>query len=56
MLRDNGFATVTVAGTRRLYAVAPEPLREIDSWLDRYRKFWDNRLDALETEIHRGRR
>ncbi|GAA1675640.1 metalloregulator ArsR/SmtB family transcription factor [Kribbella yunnanensis] len=55
VLRDNGFATVTVAGTRRLYAVAPEPLREIDGWLDRYRKFWDNRLDALETEIHRGR-
>ncbi|MFI5732571.1 ArsR/SmtB family transcription factor [Kribbella sp. NPDC051587] len=56
VLRDNGFATVTVAGTRRLYAVAPEPLREIDGWLDRYRKFWGNRLDALETEIHRGRR
>ncbi|GAA1576361.1 MULTISPECIES: ArsR/SmtB family transcription factor [Kribbella] len=56
VLRDNGFATVTVDGTRRLYAVAPEPLREIDTWLDRYRKFWTNRLDALETELHRGRR
>ena len=56
VLRDNGFATVTVDGTRRLYAVEPGPLREIDSWLDRYRKFWINRLDALETEIHRGRR
>ena len=56
VLRDNGFATVTVDGTRRLYAVDPGPLREIDSWLDRYRKFWTNRLDALETEIRRGRR
>ncbi|MEU4604717.1 metalloregulator ArsR/SmtB family transcription factor [Kribbella sp. NPDC023972] len=56
VLRENGFATVTVAGTRRLYAVAPGPLREIDSWLDRYRKFWINRLDALETELHRDRR
>ena len=56
VLRDNGFATVTVDGTRRLYAVDPGPLREIDTWLDRYRKFWINRLDALETELHRGRR
>ena len=56
VLRNNGFATVTVDGTRRLYAVDPGPLREIDSWLDRYRKFWINRLDALETEIQRGRR
>ncbi|GAA1113427.1 metalloregulator ArsR/SmtB family transcription factor [Kribbella jejuensis] len=56
VLRDNGFATVTVDGTRRLYAVDPEPLREIDTWLDRYRKFWMNRLDALETELHRGHR
>ena len=56
MLRDNGFATVTVDGTRRLYAVDTEPLREIDAWLDRYRKFWTNRLDALDTELRRGRR
>ena len=56
VLRDNGFATVTIDGTRRLYAVDPGPLREIDTWLDRYRKFWINRLDALETEIRRGRR
>ena len=56
VLRDNGFATVTVDGTRRLYAVDPGPLREIDTWLDQYRKFWTNRLDALETELHRARR
>jgi DNA-binding transcriptional ArsR family regulator len=56
VLRDNGFATVTVDGTRRLYAVDTGPLREIDAWLDRYRKFWTNRLDALDTEIRRGRR
>jgi DNA-binding transcriptional ArsR family regulator len=55
VLRDNGFATVTVAGTRRLYAVNPVPLQEIDTWLDRYRAFWTNRLDALDTELRRGR-
>jgi len=56
VLRDNGFATVEVDGNRRLYAVRPEPLSEIDAWLDRYRRFWTNRLDALDTEIARGRR
>ncbi|HEU4947013.1 MAG TPA: metalloregulator ArsR/SmtB family transcription factor [Kribbella sp.] len=56
VLRDNGLATVTVAGTRRLYAVDPRPLQEIDAWLDRYRKLWTNRLDALDTELRRGRR
>ncbi len=56
VLRDNGFATVTVDGTRRLYAVDTGPLQEIDAWLDRYRKFWTNRLDALDTELRRGRR
>jgi DNA-binding transcriptional ArsR family regulator len=56
VLRDNGFATVRAQGTRRLYAVDPAPLREVDMWLDRYRHFWNQRLDALGTEIARGRR
>ncbi|MEE6259017.1 ArsR/SmtB family transcription factor [Plantactinospora sonchi] len=56
VLRENGFATVRAEGTRRLYAVDPAPLREIDQWLDRYRAFWTQRLDALGTEIARGRR
>jgi DNA-binding transcriptional ArsR family regulator len=56
VLRDHGFATVRPAGTRRLYAVDAAPLRELDAWLDRYRRFWDQRLDALDTEIARGRR
>jgi DNA-binding transcriptional ArsR family regulator len=56
VLRDNGFATVTPDGTRRLYAVDTGPLQEIDAWLDKYRRFWTNRLDALDTELRRGRR
>ncbi|MGI5215915.1 ArsR/SmtB family transcription factor [Plantactinospora sp. CA-290183] len=56
VLRENGFTTVRAEGTRRLYAVDPTPLVEIDRWLDRYRSFWDQRLDALGTEIARGRR
>src|SRR3954463_15130450 len=40
VLRDAGFASVRPEGTRRLYAVAPEPLRDVDAWLDTFRAFW----------------
>src|SRR3954447_10593575 len=56
VLRDNGFATVRADGTRRLYAVEPEALRSVDDWLVPYRKFWNQRLDALGTELARGKR
>ena len=56
VLREHGFATVRVAGARRLYTVDPGPLQEVDAWLQRYRGFWEQRLDALDTEIARGRR
>ncbi len=56
VLRDGGFATVRPEGTRRLYAVNSEPLREVDAWLERFRRFWTPPLDALATELARGRR
>lgn len=56
VLRDSGFATVRPLGTRRLYAVSPAPLREVDEWLDRFRRFWTPHLEALATELARGRR
>jgi DNA-binding transcriptional ArsR family regulator len=56
VLRENGFATVRADGARRLYSVAPEPLRQIDRWLERYRRFWAQPLDALATELARGQR
>ncbi|MFJ5260000.1 ArsR/SmtB family transcription factor [Streptomyces sp. NPDC088387] len=56
VLRENGFATVRPDGTRRLYAVDSAPLRDVDVWLDRFRRFWTPRLDALGTELARGRR
>ncbi|MGP4028836.1 ArsR/SmtB family transcription factor [Actinomadura sp. 3N407] len=56
VLRDTGFAVVRAEGTRRLYAVDSTPLREVDAWLDRFRRFWTPHLDALATEIARGKR
>lgn len=56
VLRENGFAAVRVDGARRVYSLDPTPLHEVDEWLDRYRAFWSQRLDALDTELRRGRR
>jgi DNA-binding transcriptional ArsR family regulator len=56
VLRENGFATVRSEGTRRLYAVDPAPFREVDAWLDHFRRFWAQPLDALATELARGKR
>ena len=56
VLRDNGFTSVRAEGTRRLYAVDSAPLREVDAWLDHFRRFWSQHLDALGTEIARGKR
>ena len=56
VLRDNGFARSRPEGTRRLYSVDAGPLRETDAWLDRFRHFWTPHLDALATELARGKR
>lgn len=56
VLRENGFARVRPEGARRLYAVDPAPLQDVDRWLDRFRSAWDHRLDALATELARGKR
>jgi DNA-binding transcriptional ArsR family regulator len=56
VLRENGFASVRPEGTRRIYAVDAQPLVELDQWLDRFRHFWEPKLDALATEIARGKR
>ena len=56
VLREHGFASVRPEGARRLYAVRPEPFQEVDAWLDAFRRFWTPPLDALATELARGRR
>jgi DNA-binding transcriptional ArsR family regulator len=56
VLRDTGFTRVRSEGARRLYAVEPAPLREVDAWLDQFRQFWDQKLDALDAEVKRGKR
>jgi DNA-binding transcriptional ArsR family regulator len=56
VLRESGFASVRPEGTRRLYAVEAAPLRDVEQWLERFRGFWAQPLDALGTELARGKR
>ncbi|WP_240641589.1 ArsR/SmtB family transcription factor [Nocardioides ferulae] len=53
VLADAELVRVRVDGPRRIYAVAPEPLREVDRWLAPYRRAWAERLDRLETHLDR---
>src|SRR3954462_13740939 len=56
VLREAGLVRSRTEGRRRLYALDPAPLREPDAWREPYRDLWAQRLDALDTEIARGRR
>jgi len=56
VLRESGFASVRAEGPRRLYTVDATPLREVDEWVERFRGFWEHKLDALATEVARGKR
>jgi DNA-binding transcriptional ArsR family regulator len=56
VLRDAGFTNVRAEGTRRVYALDSAPLEAVDAWLERFRGFWEHKLDALATEIQRGKK
>ena len=56
VLREAGLVEVRAEAQRRVYSLRAEPLAEIDEWLGPYRALWEQRLDALHTEIARGKR
>jgi len=56
VLRESGFATVRPEGTRRVYTLDTTPLRDVDDWLDRFRGFWEHKLESLATEVARGKK
>jgi DNA-binding transcriptional ArsR family regulator len=51
VLREAGLVEVRIDAQRRLYRVRPDPLREIDVWLEPYRRQWQSRLDELERHL-----
>jgi DNA-binding transcriptional ArsR family regulator len=56
VLREAGLVDVEQQAQFRIYRLRPEPLAELDNWLERYRAVWEQRMDALHTEIARGKR
>ena len=56
VLREAGLVDVRQDAQRRIYSIRTEPFIEVDEWLDDYRALWTNRLDALHTEIARGKK
>ncbi|GGR16169.1 ArsR/SmtB family transcription factor [Deinococcus ruber] len=56
VLREAGLVEVRHEAQRRIYSLRLEPLVEVDDWLARYRALWEQRLDALHTEVARGKR
>ena len=51
VLREAGLLTVRAEGQHRIHAIHPAGFREVDAWLERTRRFWSRRLDALEQEL-----
>ena len=56
VLREAGLVDVRQEAQRRIYSLRPDPLMDVDEWLENYRALWRNRLDALHTEVARGKR
>jgi DNA-binding transcriptional ArsR family regulator len=56
VLRESGLVEVRQEAQRRVYSLRAEPLAEVDEWLGKYRALWEQRLDALHTEVARGKR
>jgi DNA-binding transcriptional ArsR family regulator len=56
VLRENGFARVRAEAQRRLYSVDAAGLQTVDGWLGQFRAFWEPKLNALATEIARGKK
>jgi DNA-binding transcriptional ArsR family regulator len=55
VLRENGFASVRPEGAKRIYAMEAAPMREVDQWVEQFRVHWEPKLDALGTEVARGK-
>ncbi len=56
ILHESGFVSVRPDGQRRLYALRPEPFRELEAWLAEYRKLWDARLDRFGATLEQRRK
>ena len=56
VLKDAGLVEARADAQRRLYRIRPEPLADLDQWLDSYRQLWTTHLDRLEDHLDRRRK
>ena len=56
VLREAGLVVVRQQAQFRVYSLRPEPLAEVDEWLGHYRSLWEHRMNALHTEVARGKK
>lgn len=56
ILRDAGFATVRKEGAKRCYTINPTGLDDVEAWLNQLRHYWAPKMEALATEVERGKR
>ncbi len=52
VLRSAGLVRVRAEAQRRIYAIDPEPMAELDAWIAPYRRLWSDSLDALERHLN----
>ena len=53
VLREAGFVEARVDAQRRVYRIRAEPFEEVDAWLEPFRRFWSDHVDALERHLDR---
>lgn len=56
VLADAGVVDVRPIKNKRVYALKPEPFKELDKWLEKYRKLWEQRFDRLEQLLQQEKR
>jgi DNA-binding transcriptional ArsR family regulator len=56
VLRDSGFASVRKDGARRCYSINPAAFEDVETWLGQLRQYWGPKMEALATEVERGKR
>jgi len=56
ILHESGFVSMRPDGQRRLYALRPEPFRELEAWLADYRRLWEARLDRFGAALDQRRK
>ena len=56
VLRDSGFASVRKEGAKRCYSINPAGFEDVETWLDQLRQYWGAKMEALATEVERGKR